>query len=287
MERWAPSRGISRRTPPPQTGRPGRRSARRREAAPPSRRSDAGTVRRPSPTRSRPAAAAARDGALFHHETVDADREGVGPGLDLFERPEHRDLQRQLGQLVGGDRRKPRILAGRIGRAPATSAARPARFCSVPRQPRSCPRSLMVTNTPDASGKTIVPDLDRRAAAHLALDRRVRDRKKMAALIGRQHQSAPRRPPRRCRTPRRDTPRRRRSRRRLLPSARTSAPARPSRRARAPPSSPRSPGRRRRRRSARARAPDTARRSRAGRRRRTPRRACTRPSSSCAVRASK
>ena len=57
------------------------------------------------------------------------------------------------GSSSTGHRREPRILAWRDSpRSAPPRAARPARLCSVPRQPRSSPRRLIVTNTPRRVG---------------------------------------------------------------------------------------------------------------------------------------
>ena len=58
--------------------------------------------------------------SLLRDEAVAADRNGrLIPRINFFERAKDRDFDRQFRQFIGGDGGKPRVLAGRIGRAPS------------------------------------------------------------------------------------------------------------------------------------------------------------------------
>ena len=93
---------------------------------------------------------------VLDDETMSSDDNGLAGGrIDFLERPEDRNLERQLRNLISRYRRKSRVFGRRLPRATRHFRAPGRRqHWSVPMQPRSSPRRLMVTKTPDASGNS-------------------------------------------------------------------------------------------------------------------------------------
>ena len=170
--------------------------------------------------------------ALLDDQAVHADGDGLGPrrrSARAGRAPRSRATARAVPRGAPAGSADPRLAESAAQRT--TSAARPSRFCSVPRQPRSCPCRLMVTNTPDASGQstaTAAAVLARIARLCPSIDARASARSVCALLRGQQPSpglvSAGK-----SRTPPRDSRPRRCSRRRFHPSARTSGRGRRSR----------------------------------------------------------
>ena len=138
------------------SGRRARRAARRPRAGPPSGRSGGGTARRPAPLGRDLRQQQAAPSALLDHEPwrpIDDGRRRPSGSIAL-QRPEHRDLDAQrraappAAPAGSADPRSPRRR-----RSARPLRRRPRLHCSVPRQPRSSPRRLIVTNTPDAVGQ--------------------------------------------------------------------------------------------------------------------------------------